>query len=141
MSSVLVYHGSSSMLMTWWVLKTCSGIIKQLVKDPNYKCPRCKGESWPIDVQTVTEVDVDGTILAVEATFCYLGDMLCSGGGCDSAIAARCCVAWGKFTKLLPVLTSKHLSPRIHGKVYLACVRSATLHGSKTWGPKELELW
>ena len=43
--------------------------------------------------------------------------MLCSGGGCDNAIAARCWVAWGKFRKLLPVLTSRHLSPRIHGKV------------------------
>ena len=63
-----------------WVHKTCSGITKQLVRDPNYICPRCKGESWPIDGRTVTEVDVDGTMLDVEATFCYLGDMLCSGG-------------------------------------------------------------
>ena len=62
----------------------------------------------------------------------HLGDMLCSSGGCDSAIAARC---WGKFGKLLPVLTTRHLSPRIHGKVCEACVRSALLHGSKTWGP------
>ena len=82
-------------------------------------------------------VDVDGTILDVEATFCYLGDMLCSSGGCDSAIVARCSVAWGKFRKLLPVLTSRHLSPRIRGKVYEVCVRSAMLHGSQMWGPKE----
>ena len=40
--------------------------------------------------------------------------MLCSGGVCDSAIAAKCCVAWEKFRKLLPVLTSRHLSARIH---------------------------
>ena len=85
--------------------------------------------SWPINGPTVTEVDVDRTMLDVEATFCYLGDMLCSDGGYDSAIAAKCCVARGKFRKLLPVLTSRHLSPRIHG------VRSAMLHGSETWGP------
>ena len=64
-------------------------------------------------------------MLDVEATFCYLGDMLCSGGACDSAIAARCCVARGKFRKLLPVLTTRHLSPRICDKVFEACVRSA----------------
>jgi len=28
-------------------------------------------------------VDVDGTQLDVEATFCYLGDMSSAGGGCD----------------------------------------------------------
>ena len=67
--------------------------------------------------QTVTEVDVNSTMLDVEATFCYLGDMLRSSWGCDSAIAARCCVAWGKFRKLLPVLTSRHLSPRVCDKV------------------------
>ena len=31
----------------------------------------------------------------MEATFCYLGDLLCTGGGCNSAITVRCCVAWG----------------------------------------------
>ena len=55
-------------------------------------------------------------------------------GGCDSVIAARCYVAWENFRKLLPVLTSKHLSPRIHGKVYKACVHSDVLHGSETKG-------
>ena len=76
-----------------WVYKKCSGITKQLVEDLNYVCPRCKGESWPINGRNVTEVDVDRTMFDVETTFCYLGDLLCSGGGCDSAIAARCCVA------------------------------------------------
>ena len=59
--------------------------------------------------RTLTEVDVGGT----KATFCYLleGDMLRSGGGCDSAIAARFCVVWGKFRKLLPALTTRHVPP------------------------------
>ena len=117
-----------------WVHKTFSGITKQLVEDPNFICHMCKGESWRIDGRTVTEVDVDGTMLDVETTFCYLGDMLCSDGGYDSAIAAKSCVAWEKFRKLLPVLTSRHLSPRIHG----VCL--AMLHGSETWGPEEPEL-
>ena len=69
----------------------------------------------------------------VESTFCYLGDMLCSDVSCDNAIAARCCVAWGKFRKPLPVQTTRHLSPKIRGNVWEACIGSAMLHGSKTW--------
>ena len=120
-----------------WVHKRCCGITGRLVEDPNYVCPRCNGKVPPITGQTVTKIDVDGTSLDVEATFCYLGDTLCSGGGCDSAIAARCCAAWGKFRTLLPVLTTRHLSPKVRGKVFATCVRSVMLYGSETWGPKE----
>ena len=49
--------------------------------------------------------------------FSYLGDMLCSGGGCCDS-AARCRVTWGKFGKLLSVLTTRHLSPRMRHRVY-----------------------
>ena len=71
------------------VHKTCSGIIKRLVEDPNYICPRCKGESWIIDGQIVTEMDAEGTRLDAETNFCYICDTLHSSGGCDSAVAAR----------------------------------------------------
>ena len=51
-----------------WVCKACNGITKQLVEDPNFICPRCKRESHePINGWTVTEVDVDGTMLYVGA--------------------------------------------------------------------------
>ena len=116
---------------TLCVHKNCSGITKRLVADSNHICPRCKGESLPIDGQTVTEVDVNSNMLHAEAPFCYVGDMLCPGGGWDSVIAARCCGAWGKFRKLLPVLTTRHLSPRIHGEVYKTCVFLANIyHGA-----------
>ena len=70
----------------------------------------------------MTEADIDVTML---------GGMLCSGGDCDRATATKCCVAWEKFRKLLPVLTTRHLSLNIHGNVYTACVSSAMLHGAK----------
>ena len=38
-------------------------------------------------------MDVDGTQLDVESNFCYLGDMLCAGGGCKLAIVTRCSTA------------------------------------------------
>ena len=66
--------------------------------------------------------------------------MLCSGGGCDSTIAARCYVVWAKFRKLLSVLTNQHLSHRIYSKVYEACVCVSVLHRSNTWGPNNPEL-
>jgi len=103
-------------------------------------CPRCCGNARPIDGRPVTQVDMDGTLLDVNANFCYLGDMLNAGRGCDSAIAAMCCVAWGKFRKLLPFLTTRHLSPKLRVKVYSTCVRSAMLHVSETWGPNTSDL-
>ena len=117
-----------------------SGITGWLVADENYTCSWCNGESWPIDGIPMTQVDVSGANLDVENTICYLGDMLCSGGGCDSDIAARCCVAWGQFRKLLPFLTSRHLSHKVCVKVYTACVYLAMLHGRKTWGPNISDL-
>ena len=82
-------------------------VSKQLVATWNYICRRCKSEARPINGRTV---DVGGTMLDVEATFCYLCDILCSG-----AIAARCCVAWRKLRKHLSILTARYLSPRICG--------------------------
>ena len=63
-----------------------------------------------------------------------------AGVGCDHVIAPKCCLTWGKLRKLLPVLTTKHLSPKIRGKVYEAGVSSAMLHGSETWGLNTIDL-
>ena len=123
-----------------WVHKRCSGITGRLASDPSYVCPRCRGLSRPIDGRPTSGIDVDGELLEVVPTFAYLGDNLSAGGGCDSAIAWRCCVAWGKFRKLLPVLTSKYVSPKIRGDVYSACVCSAMLHGGETWVPNVVDL-
>ena len=59
--------------------KRCSGIQGRLVANPNYVCPRCQGQTRLIDGRPVTQVDVDGTLLDVEASFYYLGDMLSAG--------------------------------------------------------------
>ena len=118
-----------------WVHKKCSGISGSLTADPGYTCPRCRGDARPIDGRPITVVEVDGTNLDVESSFCYLGDMMCAGGGCERAIAARCCAAWGKFRRILPLLANRHISLKTRGKMYTACVRSTMLHGSETWAP------
>ena len=116
LSLALGYHESLSTLMTW-----CSSRTTKRGVSPSWWCGRLawkvKGSmsTWrrvclaPL-LDKLTEVDVDVAMLDVEATFWYLRDMLSSGGGWDSAIAARCCVGWGKFRKALPILTTRHLS-------------------------------
>ena len=73
---------------------------------------------------------------AVVPEFCYLGDMLSAGGGCELAAITCCKCAWGKFRQLLPLLTNRHLPLLTRGKVYSSCVRSVMLHAAETWAMK-----
>ena len=40
--------------------------------------------------------------LDVVDSFCYLGDTIGAGGGCDLSVITRIRSAWGKFRELLP---------------------------------------
>ena len=91
------------------------------------------GNAHPIDGRTQNEVQVGPDKLEVVASFCYLGDMLSTGGGCEIAVTTRVKTAWKKFRELLPVLTSSHLSYKTRGHVFSSCVWSAMLHASETW--------
>ena len=115
-----------------WVHKKCSG-LQRLIPNPDYRCARCMGNARPIDRRPQSEVQVGPDKLEVVASFCYLGDMLSAGGGCEMAVTTRVKIAWKKFRELLPVLTSRHLSYKTCGHVYSSCVRSAMLHASETW--------
>ena len=76
------------------------------------------GNARPIDGRPQSEVQVGPDKLEVVASFCYLGDMLSAGGGCEMAVTTRVKTAWKKFRELLPVLTSRHLSYKTRGHVY-----------------------
>ena len=41
--------------------------------------------------------------------------------------------AWKKFSELLQVLFSRHLSFKTRGRLYSSCVQSAMFHASETW--------
>ena len=114
-----------------WLLKKCSGITIQLVKDLNYICPRCKGESLPVDGRPMTQVDVEFTSLDVDATFCYVGDMPCSGGTVTVPLSPDA---------VRPGESSRTYCRSSRGNVNTACVCSAMLHGSDTWGPNTSDL-
>ena len=64
------------------------------------------GNAGPIDGRPQSEVQVGPDKLEVVASFCYLGDMLSAGGGCEMAVTTRVKTAWKKFRELLPVLSS-----------------------------------
>ena len=115
-----------------WVHKKCSG-LKRVIEDVIFRCARCNGTARTIDGRPVKEVQVGEHKLEVVASFCYLGDTLSAGGGCELATTTRVNTGWKKFKELLPILTTRHLSYKIRGHIYNTCVRSAMLRASKTW--------
>ena len=119
-----------------WVHKKCSGIKGPLRPDPEFRCAWCLGTARPIDEREVSEFEVGNKKLEVVPEFCYLGDMLSAGGGCELAAITRCKCAWGKFHQLLPLLTNHHLPLLTRGKVYSSCVRSVMLHAAETCAMK-----
>ena len=71
--------------------------------------------------------------LEVVPEFCYLGDMLSAGGGCELASITRCKCAWAKFRQIFPLLANGHLSLLTRDRVYSTCVRRAMLHAAEKW--------
>ena len=84
-----------------WVHKKCSG-LQRLTPNPDYRCARCMGNARPIDGRPQSEVQVGPDKLEVVASFCYLGDMLSAGGGCEMAVTTRVKTAWKKFSSHIP---------------------------------------
>ena len=119
-----------------WVYKKCSGIKGPLHPDPEFRRARCLGTARAIYEREVSEVEVGNEKLEVLPEFCYQGDMLSAGGGCELAAITRCKCAWGKFCQLHPLLTNLHLPLLTRGKVYSSCVRSVMLHAAETWAMK-----
>ena len=95
-----------------WVHKKCSGVTGSLKSNPDYRCSRCKGTARPIDGRPHNEwLLMQDKKLDVVDSFCYLGDTIGAGGGCDLSVITRIRSAWCKLRELLPILTS---CPFIH---------------------------
>ena len=69
--------------------------------------------------------------------FCYLGDRLNAGGGCEAAVTARVGIGLVKFREGGELLLGNRFPLRIIGKVYYCCVRSAILFGNEIWCLRE----
>ena len=75
--------------------KKCSGNKGRLLPDSQFKCARCLGTARAIDERQSLEAEVGNEKLEVVPEFCYLGDMLSAGGGCELAAITCCKCAWG----------------------------------------------
>ena len=111
--------------------KKCSGIKGCLPRESEFTCARCLGTARAIDGRQSLAVEVGNKKLEVVPEFCYLGDMLSAGGGCELAAITHCECAWGKFRQLLPLLTNRQVPLLTRGKV-----RSEMLHKAETWAMK-----
>ena len=118
------------------VHKKCSGIKGRLLPDSVFRCARCLGTDRAIDERQSLGVEVGNEKLEVVPEFCYLGDMLSAGSGCELAAITRCKCPWGKFRQLLSLLTNRQVPLLTRGKVYSSCVRSMMLHATETWAMK-----
>ena len=72
--------------------------------------------------------------------FCYLGDGVNAGGGCEAAVTAKARIGWGKFRECGELMHSKRFSLKLKGMVYKSCVRSAMLYESETLCLRENEM-
>ena len=68
----------------------------------------------------MTEITVVREKTEVVPSFCYLGNCLSAGGGCehDAIIGRR--VAWGQFNEFLPILTSRSFPITSRWRVYIS---------------------
>ena len=86
-----------------------TGIKGSLTSDLNFRCARCLSTARPVDGRLVKEVMIGDEKLEVVSEFCYLGNMLSAGSGCELASITRCKSSWAEFRQLLPLLANRHL--------------------------------
>ena len=119
-----------------WIHGRCAKVKRVTLRlGRDFVCGRCTKQA-------------DGFIDSVEELceevetvrgFCYLGDRVNAGGGCEAAVTARARIGWVKFRECGQLLNSKRFSLKLKGMVYWS-VRSAMLYGSETWCLRENEM-
>ena len=104
-----------------------------MLRGGGFACAQCLGAAGAVGGGHSLEVGVGGEGLGVVPEFCYLGDMLSAGGGCELAAVARCKCAWGRFRRLLPLLASCRVPLLAGGWVCSSCVGGVVLHAAGAW--------
>ena len=66
--------------------------------------------------QELCPFQVNGDMLECVNKFCYLEDMIGSGGDAKDASRMRVKCAWGKFRELSPILTARRASLQLKVK-------------------------
>ena len=118
-----------------WVHKRCSGLSGSL-NNVSFERSICVGsEGREEEGEKDVQIDCDGKVECV-GEFCYLGDLIGSGGGAEEASRARVRCAWSKFRELSPILTARGASLKVKGKLYRIYVQGVIMYGSETWAMK-----
>src|SRR5258706_542922 len=121
-----------------WIHKRYSKVTGRLQDVVEFKCVNCtqgKNAAAAVTVELKLSAEEGDTLECVNK-FCYLGDMIGAGGGAEKASRMRVKCAWGKFSELRPLLTTRGASLKLKGKIYRACVQSDLMYGSETWAMK-----
>ena len=94
---------------------------------------RCMEFCRPVDGRPERHITQEAIQFDVVELFYYLGDGICPEGSCEQIPITRTRAAWGKFCKLLPLLTSTAITLARSGTLYNSCVRGSLLHASECW--------
>lgn len=120
-----------------WIHKKCSKLKGKIREDSNYRCFQCLSGMVIGTNKIKREVNLpDGGKLELVDKFCYLGDMIGSGGGVEEASRMRVRCAWSKFRENSEFLTKRGVSLQIKGRIYKASVQRALVYASETWAMK-----
>lgn len=100
--------GTNSINCMQWVHKKCRGLTGSLnvVSFERTKCVEGGGRGGK-----EMEIDCKGKVKCV-GKFCYLGDMIGSGGGAEERLRAIVRCAWAKFQEKSPIRTARGASLR-----------------------------
>ena len=90
-------------------------------------CVRCCGDL--VEVNQGEKVKLGNNEVEIVKEFCYLGDML-ETGGVEVAVTARVRAGWRKFKEISSMLCGRDVSMKIKGQLYKAFVRSMMCYGA-----------
>jgi len=122
----------------FWVHGKCSGVKGSLLKwEETFVCNSCKRSIETRHSCSEGPADADVNGIGIVQSFCYLGDVLQSDGGCDIAVNERVRKGWFKFRELSGVLCNRRLPLGMKGVLYRSCVRTVLTYGSETWPLKK----
>ena len=102
----------------------CSKCPRKLEENTNFRCSACVSGNASGRGKCKNDVELlNGDKIEVVDKFCYLGDMIGSGGGVEETSQTRVRCAWAKFRELSQILTKRGVSLKIKGKLYKSCVQ------------------
>ena len=116
----------------------CSRLSGSLDNVVNLKSRTCLNPPFTNDEDK--KVELDNVNYEEVDQFCYLSDMLSTGGGAEARSISRVVSRWKIFRKLSLLLTSRLFSHKMKGKLYATCVRSVMLYASEVWLLKESDI-